>query len=246
MQISDRALLYGSGVFTTMRIVDGYPFRWRQHWQRLLTHANKIGLVGIPAEELIREAIEIQTHGFHEGRTRITLLDHRPSDFWESDSSTPNQDYHILVGKVVVPPKRFRVSISPFPVNSRSPLAGIKSCNYLEQMIAIHEARARGFNEAIRANDGGMVTSGCVANVFWLKNGELFTSSLTTGCLAGTTREFVLENMNCHEVEASIEELDDAEAIFLTSAGIGVVRVAEFNEKRFESIDHPIMHLLPY
>jgi len=246
MQISDRSLLYGCGVFTTIRIVNGFPFRWKEHWRRLLTHADEIGLIGLPAEEVIRGAMRARVQGCLEGRIRITLLDHRPSVLWESTVSNQNQDFHILVGKAVKTPTPFLVSISLYPLNSRSPLAGVKSCNYLEPVMSLDEAKGRGFHEAIRVNERGFVTSACMANVFWLKGGELFTPSLTTGCLAGTTREFVLENIDCRQVEVGIGGLDGADAIFLSSAGIGVVQVAEFEAKRFETIDHPILHLLPY
>ncbi|CAN5565144.1 aminotransferase class IV [soil metagenome] len=246
MQISDRALLYGCGVFTTIRIVDRFPFRWNEHWLRLLVHADKIGLVGVPSEQVIRRTIQPLIKGFLAGRVRITLLDHRPSALWESTEKIPNQDFYILVGKVAALPTSFHLSISPYPTQSGSPLAGIKSCNYLEPLMSLDEAKGRGFHEAIRVNECGFVTSACLANVFWLKRGELFTPSLATGCLAGTTREFILENINCREVEAPIDVLDGADAIFLTSAGIGVVHVAAFDERRFERIDHPIMHLLPY
>ncbi len=111
---------------------------------------------------------------------------------------------------------------------------------------SLDEAKARGFHEAIRLNECGFVTSACMANVFWVKGGELFTPGLAMGCLAGTTRDFVFENIDCREVEVGIEALKDADAIFLTSAGIGVVQVAEFEGRRLEKVDHPILHLLPY
>jgi branched-subunit amino acid aminotransferase/4-amino-4-deoxychorismate lyase len=140
-------------------------------------------------------------------------------------------------------PSPFRVTTSPYPVNSRSPLAGIKSCNYLENILAIDEAKGRGFHEAIRVNERGHVTSGCMANVFWLSGGKLFTPASSTGCLPGTTREFVLENLACEEVEAEIGELGSAKAIFLTSAGLGVVAVNEFDGRTLGGRDHRIVQV---
>ncbi|MEP6788123.1 MAG: aminotransferase class IV, partial [Acidobacteriota bacterium] len=124
-------------------------------------------------------------------------------------------------------------------------LAGVKSCNYLEKIIALDEAKARGFDEVIQVNERGFITSAVMANVFWLKDGVLHTPSLTTGCLPGTTREFVLENIECREIEATLDELNKADAIFLTSAGLGVTQVAEFGSRKIEKKDHPILDLLP-
>ena len=73
---------------------------------------------------------------------------------------------------------------------------------------------------------------------------DSYTPTLTTGCLPGTTREFVLENVERREVEAGIDELDKADAIFLTSAGLGITQVAEYESKKMERTDHPIFKLL--
>ena len=113
-------------------------------------------------------------------------------------------------------------------------------------MLGYEEATKRGFHEAIRLNERGEIASACMANVFWKKGGKLYTPSLKTGCLPGTTREFILENIECEEVEAGIEALENADRIFLTSAGIGVVRVAEFDGRNLEISDHALSKLLPY
>jgi branched-subunit amino acid aminotransferase/4-amino-4-deoxychorismate lyase len=112
-------------------------------------------------------------------------------------------------------------------------------------LLAHEQAKVRGFDEAIRLNERGEVTSGCVSNVFWVKEGRLFTPALSTGCLAGTTREYVLENLECSEVEAGVAEIERADAIFLTSAGIGVVAVGEFHGRKPPETKHPILELIP-
>jgi branched-subunit amino acid aminotransferase/4-amino-4-deoxychorismate lyase len=135
--------------------------------------------------------------------------------------------------------------ISPFAVNSRSPLAGVKSCSYLENLMAIEGAKACGFDEAIRLNERGEITSACMANLFWLKGDQLFTPSLSTGCLSGTTREFVIENLDCREETADLDEMYSADSLFLTSAGIGIMQVTKLNERVFDRSNHHILELLP-
>ena len=85
-----------------------------------------------------------------------------------------------------------------------------------------------------------------MANVFWEKDGYLFTPSLATGCLPGTTRESILEEVECEEVEMAIEELHEADRIFLTSAGLGVVSVAEAGGRELDTSEHPLSGLLPF
>jgi branched-subunit amino acid aminotransferase/4-amino-4-deoxychorismate lyase len=112
-------------------------------------------------------------------------------------------------------------------------------------LIAKDEAKSRGFDEAIQLNERGEIASACMANLFWLKRGKLLTPSLKTGCLAGTTREFVLESLDCEEIEAGIDELRNADQIFLTSAGLGVAPVAEFDGQNRDVREHPIINLIP-
>lgn len=242
------SVLYGKGVFTTIGVIGARTFLWEKHWNRLQKNAETIGIdiSSLHKEDVFEEITKsIETNSVVEGRLRVTVLDESFSRIWS------HQNYHqtrffIIVGERRPSVSCFCLTVSPYSTNSMSPLTGVKSCNYLEPILSLDEAKARGFHEAIRLNERGFVTSACMANVFWLAGGELFTPGLSTGCLAGTTREFVMGNVDCREVEVGIEALADAEAIFLTSAGIGVQRVAEFEGKRLEMVDHPILHLLPY
>ena len=84
-----------------------------------------------------------------------------------------------------------------------------------------------------------------MSNIYWLKNGELFTPQLETGCLPGTTREHMLESIACHELRAPIDTLIAVDAIFLSSAGLGVIQVNDLDNRAFDPIDHPILHLIP-
>src|SRR5207302_8944195 len=114
---------------------------------------------------------------------------------------------------------------------------------YLDQLMSLRTGMDGGCNEAVRLNESGYVTSACMSNVFWLKDAQLYTPALSTGCLPGTTREFVCESFNVIEVEVGLGELKKADAIFLTSAGLGVVRADEFNGHEMPSVDHEILRL---
>ncbi len=239
-------ILYGRGVFTTIAIRDSRPLFWEKHWRRLANNAKTVAIeLAAFDEEYVFDQLNrsFENDRIVNGRARITLVDESPSAIWPSEASAKT-NLLIMTGDLRPVPENFRVTFSPYPVNSRSPLAGVKSCNYLEQIFALDEANGRGFHEAIRVNENGKVTSGCMANVFWLKDDVLFTPSLATGCLAGTTREFVLENLECREVEAGIEDLDSADAIYLTSAGIGVISVGDCNGRKLANTPHSITQLI--
>jgi branched-chain amino acid aminotransferase len=239
--------LYGNGVFTTLSIIDGNPFRWQSHWRRLEDNSGKLGIdLSNYSFEGTKNAVNdlIAENRVKVGRSRITIFGERPGSIWPFES---NNMTHLLIttGERRSVPEEFTLAISPYTVNSCSPLAGVKSCNYLENLLAIDEAKGRGFDEAIRVNERGHVAGGCMSNVFWLRDGHLYTPGLATGCLPGTTREFVLENLKCREVESAIDELRSADQVYLTSAGLGIVRVAEFEGRKLTAANHPILDLWP-
>lgn len=226
--------LYGKGVFTTIAIRDGGPFLWDKHWRRLVRDSEKVGIDLVDHSEASSRdelAKKLRETSCLEGRARITFSDESESALWGGDGATSIRLSIITAGQRVIP-KSFRLTISPFSVNSQSPLSGVKSCNYLENILALDEARERGFAESIRLNERGLVTGGCMANVFWWTGGRLFTPSVATGCLPGTTREYVLEHLDCEEGDFAIADLKNADAVFLTSAGIGIVAVAEIDGKK--------------
>jgi len=241
------AALYGKGVFTSLAIHDAKPFLWEKHWRRLTHDAGVLGIDLMEfSEESVRRAFDeiVKANSVVYGRTRITFFDESPSSVWHFDAPK-RTSVLIMTGDRKSIPGNFRIEMSSFRISSVSKTPGIKSCNYLDNLLAHEEATRHGFHEAIRLNERGEATSGCMANVFWLEGEKLVTPSLTTGCLAGTTREFVLENIACEEVESGQDRIDHAGAIFLTSAGLGVVRVSELNGRKLGGENHPILELVP-
>lgn len=241
---ASNSFLYGKGVFTTVRVIGGETFLWEKHWQRLNDNASKLGIdiSGISENDVLEM---IASEQISDGRIRVTISDNSESKIWQTKPAEHPPSVSILSGEFRPVSENFNVTISQYRVNSTSPLAGIKSCNYLENMLAFNEARSRGFDEAIRLNERSEITSGCMSNIFWLSDGKLFTPVLSTGCLAGTTRGFVLDNLECDEVVADIEVLTSADALFLTSAGLGIKPVKILDKKAFDKTEDPILDLLP-
>lgn len=240
------ATLYGKGVFTTVAIHDRSPFLWDKHWKRLCSNAERLG-IGLSEyqESRVRRSLKelLAVSEVINGRVRVTFLDESASLIWPFRAERKTSLLITAAGLRPVP-ETFRLTTSPYSVNSTSPLAGIKSCNYLDNILALDEAQHRGFHEAIRLNERGEVTSACMANIFWLRDDQLFTPDLATGCLPGTTREYILENLDCSEVKEPAESLHAADAIFVTSSGLGVVSVAEFENRTLQQVEHPIGELL--
>ncbi len=223
------AALYGKGVFTSLAVYNSKPFLWEKHWRRLRENSSKIGIdLKDFNEKTVRHALSdlVLLNNLKTGRARLTFFDETAGKIWNFRSNNKTS-LLITTADFQKPTDEFRLTVSPFPVNSKSPLANIKSCNYLESLLAIEDARMRGFDECVRLNEKDEIASASMANIFWVRDKNIFTPSLKTGCLAGTTREFLIENFPVRETKSKVIELSMADEIFLASAGIGL-RPASF------------------
>lgn len=239
------ATLYGRGVFTTLAVYRGRPFLWPQHWARLAAHAEKVGvsLRGV-TEENVRDSLArvLAANEVEEGRARITLLARETGNIWKGTIRkrvAVETDLLIVTGDARhVPEEGVALTLSPHRINSLSPLAGVKSINYLDPLLAWEEARRREFDEAVRLNERGELVSATMANLFWITQGTLYTPALSTGALEGTTRARIIElagELSVPHVEGVFElsHLADADEIFLTSAGLGIAFVTTFDYHRY-------------
>lgn len=222
------AALYGKSVFTTVAVYNFKIFLWEKHWARLTENARKlkINLSEFSEDTIKNSLLEIlKKNDVRTGRARITFFDESETSVWQIDSKQQTV-FLIQTANFRKIENALKLTVSPFRVNSNSPLTGVKSGNYLENILAWETAKSENFDEAIRLNERDEIVSACLANIFWKKDGEIFTPSLETGCLRGTTREFVLENQIVFETQAKLNEIIEADEFFLTSAGIGIVKAA--------------------
>ncbi len=237
------ATLYGRGVFTTLAIYGGQPFLWPEHWARLTAHALRAGVDHGQLDEASVHAHLlrlIEANQVRDGRARITLLSNTGSGIWELEEDREHQtNLLIMTGEAHrEAAEGLALTVSPHRINTHSPLTGIKSVNYLENILALEEARAREFDEAVRLNERGEIVSATMANLFWVRDGKIHTPALSTGALAGVTRECVMSlagelSMPLVEGVYEMAQLSDADEIFLTSAGMGVGIVTTFDFHRY-------------
>jgi branched-subunit amino acid aminotransferase/4-amino-4-deoxychorismate lyase len=237
------AMLYGRGVFTTVAVYESEPFMWARHWERLVTHAEKLSIdcAGM-TERNVGEALQklIAVNQVKHGRARVILLARRGRDVWRTKKSeTLKTDLLIITGEPQkVPAAGMSLAVSPYRINTSSPLTGIRSLNYLEQVLSWEEAQTRKFDEAVMLNERGEVVSATMANIFWVKEGTLHTPSVSTGAMAGITRGVVIELAEKQFIPViegvyELGDLADAEEIFLSSASIGVAQITTFDFRQY-------------
>ncbi len=187
----DHGLTVGDGAFETCTLVDGRVFALSRHLRRLEVSLRGIGLP-YDVEPRVLEGVEVvlgQAAGMS-GRLRITVTSGAGPFGSARGSARPTV---IVTAAPATMSPEGRAVRSPYVRNERSAVVGLKTISYIDNVVALAEARARGGDEALLANTVGELCEGTMSNVFVETGGELLTPPLSSGCLGGITRELVLE-----------------------------------------------------
>jgi branched-chain amino acid aminotransferase len=112
-------------------------------------------------------------------------------------------------------------------------IPGAKKISYADSHVAALQAREDGVGETLLVASDGVVTEGAYSNVFWVKDGQVYTTSVDR-VLPGITREIVMELVEVEEVEVGLVALKEADEVFLTKTTLGVVPIIEIDGVDFE------------
>jgi branched-chain amino acid aminotransferase len=236
----DHGLTVGDGVFETLKVIDGRPFALTRHLRRLASSAAGLGLVP-PDVDLVRTGIDAVLSGDDPiafGRLRVTVTG--GAGPLGSDRGNPPPSYVVLGAPASRPAQSTGVSVVPWTRNERSPVAGLKTTSYAENVVALAYAREHGASEALFANSRGQLCEGTGTNVFLAVEGRLVTPPLSSGCLAGVTRELLLEwaiadGIDVAEVELGLDDLRAAQEVLLTSSTRDVQAVHAVDDRHLDA-----------
>jgi branched-chain amino acid aminotransferase len=222
----DAGLLHGRGLFETFRARRGVVYLLERHFDRLAAGAQTLGIVLPQTLSDLRTAVRTLTErcGLEDARVRLTLTagsaSGRPSLLIQARAATdyPQQLYERGMSALVARVRR----------NETSPLARVKSLNYLDSLLAREQASRAGLDEAIFLNSHGRLADGSATSLFLVRDGELFTPPVEDGALPGITRAAVLElaraaSIGAQEASLTLDDLRDAEEAFLTNAVAGLL-----------------------
>lgn len=230
--------MHGLGLFETILAVEGEPVFAEKHFSRLLKSCQRLGWdIRLPELESVMKELLLRNQ-LEQGRARIRLT-LTPGRGAIHDLSINEVPMICLIaaaageaGGIVT------VDLSPWTRNEHSPIAGLKSIAYAENLVALDQARRMGFEETIFLNTAGFVCEAAMANLFMVKDGLLLTPSLESGCLPGITREVVIAlagkcRIEVREILLSVDDLMNADEVFLTSSIRGIRDVSCIGEKTY-------------
>jgi branched-chain amino acid aminotransferase len=230
--VTDHGFTVGDGVFEAVKTLDGVPFALTRHLARLERSASGLGL---PAPDLddVRRGVAAVLEGAQDdpiGRLRITWTA-GPHPMGSGRGGGP-ATLVVAYSAIDRAAAETAVVTVPWTRNENGATAGLKTTSYAENVIALAHARRHGGTEAILANTAGNLCEGTGSNVFYVVDGELRTPSLASGCLAGISRELVLEWCGATEVDEPLTEVRArASEAFLVSTTRDVQAVARWDDR---------------
>jgi branched-chain amino acid aminotransferase len=240
----DRGFRYGDGVFETIRIEAGRALAWPKHIERLQAGLDALA-IPFDAKTLTEKAKEVwASGGLPSGFLRIAISRGAGSAGYLPTGSTPTVVMECL--PPAKPCESLTLAVSQYEKISPKALpTHVKTAQGLQSTLARMEAKSKGVDDVVLLSASGCVSETSSANLFWLKDGALYTPSLATGALAGVMRASVLEacSMPVHEGAYPLAHMLAAELIFATNVRMGLCPVAQFENQRF-SAAHPALSLV--
>lgn len=236
VSVFDRGFLYGDSIYETMRTANGNPLELQRHLRRLEHSGAGIGL-GLPRTAAQFEDIIRRTHaatGNAESYVRVMVT--RGQGPIALDPRKSSEPTVVVIAKPLELPsdelyqRGIRVVIVDVEKAGGGIDPGIKTGNYLSNIIALRQAIERGGDDAILCNAAGEVAEGATSNLFFVDDGVLRTPNLGTGILAGITRGLVCElatelGLAPQEARITPAQVRAADEVFLTSSVRGIMPV---------------------
>jgi len=228
----DHGVTVGDGVFEAIKVTGGQTFALSRHLRRLARSAAGLGLPA-PDDDLIRDGIAqvLAAEQIDFGRIRVTFTGGIGPLGSGRKQGTPS--YVVVATAGSRPAPTTKAVTVPWTRNERGALTGLKTTSYAENVMALAYAEERGGTEAIFANTQGNLCEGTGTNVFCVFGGTVATPPLASGCLAGITRELVLEWCDVVERDLTMEEFASADEVFLTSTTRDVQGLHELDDTTF-------------
>ena len=221
LRADDHGVIVGDGVFETLVVVpngtERAAFAVQRHLDRLRRSAEVMRFDCPYRDEELRQAIALCLDiAPGAGVVRITVTS-SGGILGSRRGEGPGSTIVIAGSRPPQYSPGTAVAVVPFPRNERGAMAGVKTTSYAENVLALDMARKRGASEAIFADTQSRVSEGTGSNIFWSDGQRLHTPPLDTGCLAGVTRELIMECVDAVETHLPVKDLHLVPEAFLAS-----------------------------
>lgn len=245
ISIFDRGFLYGDSIYEVMYSKKSTIVFLEEHLLRLEQSANYLNMdLNYGREQLTEEILKtLKASKVENAYIRLILTRGESSITLDPNESTHNNLVIIVKPQTQHPEDYYKsgikLMISDVIRNDKKATnPSAKSGNYLNNVMAMADAKKYGANDALMVNNLGQISEGTTFNIWMIKNNCIYTPSTATGLLEGITRKKILELclLNKINVEEKIfypKDILDADLAFITSSTRGIMPVYQINEKIF-------------
>ena len=238
VDISDRGLAYGDGLFETIAIRQSAARFLDLHLDRLYAGAARLKL-SAPERGSLCVQLATATADIDEGVMKLTLTrgtgprgyapaqHQQPTIAWGVERSKAQRWTQIRV--------RWCETIA-----GRNPAtAGLKTLCRLEQVLARAEWQVGSIAEGFMCDEQGQLVGGTASNAFIVSGGRLLTPAITHVGISGVMRRVILQQaheagIESREVSLAKAEVLDADEVFVSNALTGIRPVSQLGERHWK------------
>jgi 4-amino-4-deoxychorismate lyase len=241
INVSDRGLQYGDGLFETIEVLQGKPVFFKEHLQRLTGGCVRLKFPPPDINQLYREVEQVCAHADNAVLKIIVTRGQGGRGYRQPDTIQPTRI----------------ISLHPFPdypasyrqqgvaaifcqtrLGINTSLAGIKHLNRLEQVLARAELSDQDIQEGIMLDNNDHVIEGTMSNLFYVKNSNIYTSPIVLAGVAGVMREIIIKIIREIGHKLTVQnygkaELLNADECFFCNALIGIWPIRQIEQTSF-------------
>ena len=243
VSVFDHGFLFGDSIYEVVRTVDGKLFAADRHLKRLHASAERLLLeIPRPDDWFIDHLRAMHARALWDGESYLRLVVTRGVGLIDLHPESCDAARVVGIAKALTVwadeayAHGCKVILSGVRRNPKAATdPAIKSGNYLNNVLALMEARKEGAVEAIMLNMEDHVSEATTSNVFIVAEGKVRTPALGEGILAGVTRGFIIEicsklGIECQEGTLTRADLLGADEAFITSSTRDVMPIASIGE----------------
>lgn len=243
---SNRAFRYGDGVFDTLVCSGTEPLLFEGHYQRLLSAAVllKFNIIGYPSFENFKKQIaQLVAKNKYAPYSRIRITMYRsPGGLYTPEDNAPHwiiEQEPLLTEPFELNSKGLLTGIYLDMAKQNSPLSQFKTCSSLFFVLAGLVKKENGWGDILVTNQEGRIIEGLSSNLFWIKENKIFTPLVSSGCVDGIMRREVIRlshDLGFPVMEtrgATLNELLEADELFLTNSTQGIRWIVGLNDQRY-------------
>ena len=245
--INNRAFLYGDSVFETLRIIDNKIVFWEDHYFRLMSSMRIIRL-DIPdnytPDFLQKNILELHKMVSKNGHSRIRINVFR---FSEGKYTPDNNKSSFMISCNEISSPEFKINNGKYVVDlykdyylDNQLISSIKTNNKIINVVASIYAKENGLNNCVLLNKDKMVAEFINSNIFIIKNDQIFTPTIKSGCLNGVLRKNLINilkkcSYSISEIDISTFDLTQSDEVFGTNVIQGLFCVTNYRNKIYSN-----------